>query len=197
MLAFKRNDADEEPSSKCMRDRVARALGPIVTYKSGPKDGEPVAPDVETWFQQDQYQGNPHLVAQWADLHNAVAQAWVTADPSHSEYVDSWAKSHASVVAEWTWPNGSSWWTVAGLDLPPRNMRCCAFSSSMRARSSRTANSYATYAAPLAWTTCIICGCISASSAGSLSRIRLNRSTSSPNRGSGIAFACRRKTDRQ
>jgi hypothetical protein len=62
--AFKRNDADEEPSSNCMRDRVARALGPIVTYKSGPKDGEPVAPDVETWFQQDQYQGNPHLVAQ-------------------------------------------------------------------------------------------------------------------------------------
>jgi potassium-transporting ATPase KdpC subunit len=84
----------------------SRALGPIVTYKSGPKAGEPVVPDVETWFQQDQYQGNPHLVAQWADLHNAVAQAWVTADPSHSEYVDSWAKSHASVVAEWTWPTG-------------------------------------------------------------------------------------------
>jgi len=88
-------------SNYLLRDRVARALGPIVTYKSGSKVGEPVAPDVEAWFQQDQYQGNPHIVAQWADLHNAVAQAWVTADPSHSEYVDSWAKTHASVVAEW------------------------------------------------------------------------------------------------
>src|SRR5271167_4974249 len=30
-----------------LRDRVARTLGPIVNYKRGPKDGKPVAPDVE------------------------------------------------------------------------------------------------------------------------------------------------------
>jgi hypothetical protein len=31
--------------------------------------------DSRRWFQQDKFQGNPHIVAQWADLHNAVAQA--------------------------------------------------------------------------------------------------------------------------
>jgi hypothetical protein len=34
-----------------------------------------VAPDIEAWFQQDKFQGNSHIVAQWADLHDAVAQA--------------------------------------------------------------------------------------------------------------------------
>ena len=88
-------------SNYLLRDRVARTLGPIVTYKNGPKAGQSVGPDVEAWFQQDRYQGNPHLVAQWADLHNSVAQAWVTADPSHKEYIDNWAQTHADVVAEW------------------------------------------------------------------------------------------------
>ena len=27
------------------------------------------------------YQGNPHIVAQWADLHNSLAQAWVNGGP--------------------------------------------------------------------------------------------------------------------
>src|SRR5207248_7503240 len=49
-----------------LRDRVARTLGPIVKYKSGPKKGQPVAPDIEAWFQKDQYQGQPGIVAQWA-----------------------------------------------------------------------------------------------------------------------------------
>jgi K+-transporting ATPase ATPase C chain len=34
------------PSNYQLRDRVARALGPIVKYKSGPKKGQLVAPDV-------------------------------------------------------------------------------------------------------------------------------------------------------
>src|SRR6201986_4396184 len=66
------------PSNYLLRNRVAGTLGPIVKYQSGPKAGKLVAPDIEAWFQQDKFQGNPHLVAQWADLHNAVAQAWVT-----------------------------------------------------------------------------------------------------------------------
>ena len=37
-----------------LRDRVARQLGPIVKYRSGPKKGQPVAPDIESWFQKDQ-----------------------------------------------------------------------------------------------------------------------------------------------
>src|ERR1700685_4032352 len=57
-------------SNYALRDRVARTLGPIVKYKSGPKAGQLVASDVEQWFQQDQFQGKPHLVAQWADAHN-------------------------------------------------------------------------------------------------------------------------------
>src|SRR5208337_5575017 len=84
-----------------LRDRVARSIGPIVNYKSGPKAGKPVAPDVESWFQKDVYGGNPHIVAQWADLHNSLAQAWVTGDPTHGPYVDNWAKAHPTIVAQW------------------------------------------------------------------------------------------------
>lgn len=83
-----------------LRDRVARTLGPIVVYRGGPKAGQAVAPDVEKWFQQDKYQGNPHLVAQWADQHNSLAQAWVKADPANGAYVDEWAKKHPAVVAQ-------------------------------------------------------------------------------------------------
>jgi K+-transporting ATPase ATPase C chain len=67
-----------------------------------------VAPDIEAWFQQDRYQGNPGIVAQWADLHNALATAWVGADPTHGPYVDSWAKGHPTVVADWVKANPST-----------------------------------------------------------------------------------------
>ncbi len=88
-------------SNYALRDRVARTLGPIVKYQSGPKAGQPVAPDIESWFQKDMFQGKPHIVAQWADLHNSLAQAWVKADPTHAAYVDDWAKAHPDVVAQW------------------------------------------------------------------------------------------------
>ncbi len=88
-------------SNYLLRDRVARALGPIVKYASGEKKGQLVAPDVETWFQQDLYQGNPHIVAQWADNHNELAQSWVSADPSHTPYITNWAKAHKAEVADW------------------------------------------------------------------------------------------------
>ena len=88
-------------SNYALRDRVARTLGPIVKYQSGPKAGQQVAPDIEAWFQQDQYQGKLHLVAQWADNHNELAQGWVGADPSHGPYIDDWAKTHQSVVQDW------------------------------------------------------------------------------------------------
>src|SRR6202007_2136559 len=79
-------------SNYLLRNRVATALGPIVKYKAGPKAGQLVAPDIEAWFKQDKFQGNPHIVAQWADLHNAVAAAWVNADPTHGQYVDTWSR---------------------------------------------------------------------------------------------------------
>ncbi len=88
------------PSNYALRDRVARTIGPLATYASGPKAGQPVAPDVETWFQKDRFQGQPHLVAQWADAHIALAQAWPKADPMNAAFVDQWAKAHPDVVAQ-------------------------------------------------------------------------------------------------
>jgi potassium-transporting ATPase KdpC subunit len=83
-----------------LRDRVARTLGPLVTYRGGAKAGQNVAPDVEKWFQQDKYQGKPNLVAQWADQHNSLAQAWAKADPANGAYIDDWAKKHPDAVAQ-------------------------------------------------------------------------------------------------
>src|SRR5262249_18733803 len=80
------------PSNYLLRDRVARALGPIARYKEGAKAGQLVGPDVEAWFRDDRFQGQPHLVAQWADAHNALAQAWVKADPGNAAAVDAWVK---------------------------------------------------------------------------------------------------------
>ncbi len=87
-------------SNYALRDRVARTLGPIVQYRSGPKAGQPVAPDIESWFKQDKYQGAPHIVAQWADLHNSLAQAWVISDATHITYISAWAKTHPQEVAQ-------------------------------------------------------------------------------------------------
>ena len=88
-------------SNYALRDRVARTLGPMVKYRSGSKAGQPVAPDIESWFQKDLFQGKPHIVAQWADLHNSLAQAWVKGDPKNGAYVDGWAKAHPAIVAQW------------------------------------------------------------------------------------------------
>lgn len=89
------------PSNYALRDRVARAIGPIATYASGDKKGQLVTPDVEAWFDADKAGGNPHIVAQWADAHNSLAQGWVTADPTHGAYVDVWSKAHPGIVADW------------------------------------------------------------------------------------------------
>src|SRR5262249_9775051 len=92
-------------SNYALRNRVATTLGPIVKYKDGPKAKQLVAPDIESWFQQDSYQGKRHIVAQWADNHNELAQAWVSADPSHAQYINDWAKTHSNAVADWVKQN--------------------------------------------------------------------------------------------
>jgi K+-transporting ATPase ATPase C chain len=92
-------------SNYALRDRVAHTLGPIAAYKSGPKAGQPVGPDVEAWFKEDNFQGKPGIVAQWADLHNGSAQGWVKADATHGAYVDEWAKKHPDLVAKWVKDN--------------------------------------------------------------------------------------------
>jgi K+-transporting ATPase ATPase C chain len=68
-------------------------MGPIVKYQNG----QPVAPDIEKWFQQDQFQHKANIVAQWATLHNTLATAWLNADPSHGAYVDHWMKTHPAI----------------------------------------------------------------------------------------------------
>lgn len=92
-------------SNYMLRNRVASTLGPIVKYRSGPKAGQLLAPDIEAWFQKDIYQGSPHIVAQWADAHNAVAQAWVSADPTHAAYVKAWGTAHPDLVKQWIQQN--------------------------------------------------------------------------------------------
>lgn len=87
-------------SNYALRNRVATTLGPIVRYKSGPKAGQLVAPDIEAWFQRDRYQRNPSIVQQWASAHNSLASAWVATDSVHTLYVSEWAKNHTAVVAQ-------------------------------------------------------------------------------------------------
>lgn len=84
-----------------LRDRVARIIGPIVKYRGGPKKGELVGRDVEAWFQHDQYQGQPGIVAQWASAHSTLATNWVKADPLNGAYVTAWKDTHPDEVAQW------------------------------------------------------------------------------------------------
>ena len=92
-------------SNYALRSRVATMLGPIVRYKSGPKAGQLVGPDIEQWFQKDTFQGAPSIVSQWATAHSGLAQAWVSADSSHVRYVNKWAASHPSDVAQFAKQN--------------------------------------------------------------------------------------------
>jgi K+-transporting ATPase ATPase C chain len=93
-------------SNYALRSRAATAIGPLATYKGGSKDGQPVGPEIENWFQKDQYQGKPGIVAQWADAHSSLAQAWVgtTFDAKNptpqQQYVLDWAKKHEAEVAK-------------------------------------------------------------------------------------------------
>ncbi|CAN5276710.1 hypothetical protein BH10PLA2_BH10PLA2_30680 [soil metagenome] len=92
-------------SNYLLRDRVARALGPIVKYRTGPRKGQLVGPDVEVWFQKDQFAGKSGLVAQWADAHNTVAQNWVKADKLNADYVTRWQNEHPAEVNKWKQEN--------------------------------------------------------------------------------------------
>ena len=84
-----------------LRYRVAQALGPIVKYRSGPKRGQLAGPDIEKWFGQDRFKGEPHLVAQWAEIYPSSAQDWVKTDKLNSEHVSSWQAAHSKEVEEW------------------------------------------------------------------------------------------------
>lgn len=84
-----------------LRDRVARALGPIVKYESG----QEVGPDIETWFQKDRFQKKPGIVAQWAEAHSTLAQNWVKADDLNRAFVAAWLGGHPETVKQWVEKN--------------------------------------------------------------------------------------------
>ncbi len=90
-------------SNYALRDRVARTVGAIAMYQNG----KSVAPDVEKWFQQNKYQDQTGIVTQWATLHNSLAQAWVSADPTHAAFINAWAKIHPAVVTQFVKDNPS------------------------------------------------------------------------------------------
>ncbi len=94
-----------------LRDRVARQLGPIVKYASGPKAGQAVVADIESWFQKDQLDGKPGIVAQWASLHSGIAGSWlhdwVKADKLNAAYVAAWEAANPSDVTKWKNDNNS------------------------------------------------------------------------------------------
>jgi K+-transporting ATPase ATPase C chain len=92
-------------SNYLLRDRVARALGPIVKYQGGSKKGQPVGPDVEAWFQKDRAGGKPGIVAQWAEAHSTLAQNWVKADKLNADYVTAWRNEHPDDVSQWVKDN--------------------------------------------------------------------------------------------
>jgi potassium-transporting ATPase KdpC subunit len=78
-----------------LRDRVARQIGPLVKYASGPKKGQPVGPDVEAWLQKDQG-GDKGIVATWAKNYPTLATNWVKSDPLLQDpdkgFVAAWLK---------------------------------------------------------------------------------------------------------
>ena len=81
-------------SNYALRNRVASTLGPLVKYENG----TPVAADIEKWFQQDIYEGKPHIVAQWAALHKKSGKFSSANIPS--TFFDMWRQDHPDVVLQ-------------------------------------------------------------------------------------------------
>ncbi len=91
-----------------LRDRVARALGPVVKYSDGPQKGQLVGPDVEKWFQKQDAglpAGQVGIVGHWAADHPTLAQNWVKADKLNGEYVARWQREHRVEVEAWKQSN--------------------------------------------------------------------------------------------
>lgn len=85
------------PSNYLLRDRVARTLGQIATYRSGPKAGQRVAPDIVTWFKQR----DKNIVWQWGHMHPELAGARGDAVIKEAEvpaiFFDMWRQDHPNL----------------------------------------------------------------------------------------------------
>lgn len=80
-----------------LRDRVARTLGPIVKYKSGPNKGKEAAPDIVKWFRETK----PGVVADWAKAHTTLAANWAKSEDATKDFVKAWFEKHANDLAAW------------------------------------------------------------------------------------------------
>lgn len=102
-----------------LRDRVARALGPIVKYKTGPNKGKEAAPDIVKWFRDEK----PGVAADWAKAHGGLAQAFVKADDVMKDFVKDWFKQHAAEFDAWKKENPGK------DDLPAEDLAVAFFES--------------------------------------------------------------------
>ena len=107
-----------------LRDRVAQALAPLVKYAKGPNKGQLVAGDVVKWFRTER----PQLVAEWANAHNGLAQAWAKSDDVTKKYVLDWFTEHPADMQAWQKKN-------PGKDNPePEDLAVAFFESFSRDR---------------------------------------------------------------
>jgi K+-transporting ATPase ATPase C chain len=81
-------------SNPLLRSRVARQLGPIVTYR----DGKRVGPEVQDWFVEAD-----DRLAQWAAAYPGLAANWVNQDDASKAYVKQWSESHAEAPEYRKW----------------------------------------------------------------------------------------------
>ncbi len=68
-------------SNPKLRDRVARTLGPIARYASGPRKGELVGPDIEQWVREHPELTKDKPRTEGSELHAAFFDLWLQAHP--------------------------------------------------------------------------------------------------------------------
>src|SRR5271165_1277117 len=113
------------PNNYLLRDRVARAIGPIARYGEGAaalgkKPGSLVGEDIDAWFGKDRYQNKPGIVSQWAVEHSGLAEAWIksTGDAVKSQWKqgDKVKQPNEAFVLQWQkdFPELHTAWTESG-----------------------------------------------------------------------------------
>src|SRR5205085_7987422 len=79
-----------------LRDRAARALGPVVRFHTPTgldARGKSVQDHVEEWFGS---QGQP--VLDWVNAYPTLASSWVGLDPPNKAHVRQWVADHRAEV---------------------------------------------------------------------------------------------------
>jgi K+-transporting ATPase ATPase C chain len=88
-------------SNPKLRGQVAQRLGLIARYKTGPRKGDPVGPDVEKWFLTQVKEKNRNPTEEWAKANPSLASDWAGSSDLVKAYVLTWAKQHPDALAAW------------------------------------------------------------------------------------------------